>query len=462
MAMNGVDKDATVGVDKAHAVARGESADAAGQGYNAKVRSTDDIRAELLRIESMLKVKVDFGKSVNISNDLMKHGTNTKTMFANMLEEMYKLCGKAMVLLDTGTPEATPKTEPASAMTQEISDMVKLHLTTLLPIALKEALSVRTDELPQPVEPVVMTVVATKEPEDQKYLLTLEDKTVGEEVQDESVDKEPWFLATKSGISVKLKNIPSESIKMDTGKKSATIAFTDKESRDEAQKALEPDFTVSSKEQDRPVLKKLQPRLRVDGVCDELLIGEKSDIAKNIKGLICDKNPAIAETLAEDSESLNLVYFDQKKNFIVLRMSPDMRQVIRNQKDKIYLGFESLSTRDHFHVVQCFHCQGYAHKTGECPKKTEAATCLHCAGRHESRNCNFKQKSAKRKCTNCANSRFPAERDTACGHTARDALCPFMINEKEKMIDRTANSTKAKNDYQSWLQRISKSGRKHR
>ena len=411
--------------------------------YNAKVKDVNDVKLEMKRINDILHTKIELSNSVNIENTIMKDGRNTRLMLAGMVKELYVLCGKAVDIMESKDSAATKiAIGEVSTTTEDIAQIIKRQLQTLLPAALKEAM--KNDNEPE----------KTTEKTDTHHQLILENKDSGG-----SNTKAEWTTVTKKGIGEKLKDIPANKFSV-TNDGKASIYFPNKESLELATDALSGDYKLTSKSTKE---KKLLPKLKILDVSPDSLEGTREDVQRNLKTSICNKNPQISALVQQNDESLKVVYYDTKNEFTVIQVSPDIRQAIRQANDKIYLGLGSHRVRDHFHVIQCYHCQGLGHKTGSrfCKRKQLTPVCLYCAGEHQSRQCNHKGQHNKHKCHNCTNSKIKAYKNNANSHTATDELCPFIIKEKEYMISRTVNSAQSKNEFQRRLQHLKEQKRHH-
>jgi hypothetical protein len=86
---------------------------------------------------------------------------------------------------------------------------------------------------------------------------------------------------------------------------------------------------------------------------------------------------------------------------------------------------------DRFHVVQCFHCQGFGHFAKDClaVRSHEPSTCVKCSGTHNVKNCT----SADHKCINCVRAKISNNID----HPASDFKCPVMQYERRMLEKRT-------------------------
>ena len=422
-----------------------QSAAAESVQYNAKVKDTDDIRKEMKRINDILHTKIELSKSVDLE-PMMKDGRNTRLMLAGMVMELYELCGKAVDLMDAkDLAESKAPLGESATMDKDIATIIKTQLQALLPAALKEAMT-NEKEQSQPEK--------TSEKIDTHHQLILENKE-----SDTENAKAAWTTVTRKGICQKLKDIPANKFSV-TNDGKASIHFPDKESLELAADALSGDYKLTPKSTEE---KKLQPKLKILDVSPELLDGARDVVQESIKTSICCKNPQISKLVQDNDGSLKVVYYDIKGEFVVIEVSSEIRQVIRQANDRIYLGLGSHRVRDHFHVIQCYHCQGLGHKAGSrfCKRLEKSSICLHCAGEHQSRQCTTKGQRIKYKCHNCTNSKIKTHRQNAHTHTATDALCPFMIKEKEYMISRTLNSTESKNEYQRRLHHLKELRRHH-
>ena len=155
----------------------------------------------------------------------------------------------------------------------------------------------------------------------------------------------------------------------------------------------------------------------------------------------------------EKGDQFKVVFLDDKDRFAVLQVSPAIREVIKKAGNRICLGLEMYPVRDRYHVIQCYHCQGFGHTSGSihCKSKDSDPTCFYCAGKHSSKDCKDKKdrKVSVIKCSNCSKSKNQSERSACTTHKASDTLCPAFIREKERVMSRTACSLDAKNAYLS-------------
>ena len=146
-----------------------------------------------------------------------------------------------------------------------------------------------------------------------------------------------------------------------------------------------------------------------------------------------------------------MIFISEKGKFLsqyaVIKVFHCIRDVIL-KTGRLFIDMESHFVNDHFHIVQCFKCQGIGHKSGSkyCPLYDKASTiCLYCSGDHKSIHCKWKTDENKYQCANCKNSRFTEIRRQA-GHTANSMHCPLVQKQltqiKNNILTEPKNSQK--------------------
>lgn len=143
------------------------------------------------------------------------------------------------------------------------------------------------------------------------------------------------------------------------------------------------------------------------------------------------KNERIKK-LVDDGFALSLVFSRVKddRKMVVLKMAPEIRDVIINQEGYIYLGRGRYRVHDRVWVTRCYHCQGYNHLASNCRLKDQPPRCSFCAGEHESRSCTQRNSP---KCVNCNALSDGAPSD----HYASSAECPLIKAQKKRIIENT-------------------------
>ena len=147
---------------------------------------------------------------------------------------------------------------------------------------------------------------------------------------------------------------------------------------------------------------------------------------------IQDKNPVIKDLLAA-GHTLTLVFSRVRdgKKMAVLKMSPDIRNTIARNGNRVFLGLTNCRAFDRFWATQCHHCQKFGHTKERCPVKNTSPVCSFCAGPHASQDCPNK---SVLKCVNCSALGNPLER---CRHSASSLDCPVMISERNRVMENT-------------------------
>ena len=171
-----------------------------------------------------------------------------------------------------------------------------------------------------------------------------------------------------------------------------------------------------------------------------------------IKESLLLKNPHVSEALKENTEeSLEVIHFDKKRQFAVIKVSPAIKALVKAGGSRLYLGCKVQEATDYVHLVQCYHCNAFGHKADACRRKTPI--CLYCAGSHRSNKCTLKQRPRDFKCVNCLHSNDDSLTANA-SHAANDELCPFVIKEHNYTISRLVDSAVSKNEYRRKIQSL--------
>ena len=106
----------------------------------------------------------------------------------------------------------------------------------------------------------------------------------------------------------------------------------------------------------------------------------------------------------------------------VLRVSEKIREKIKDNGNRIFIGSSSCPVYDRFFVKRCNRCQSFHHFHKEC-KKPEV--CAYCAGAHDTRKC---KNDTGLKCINCS---IAGLQDV--GHSASSFDCPTYVAEQGKL-----------------------------
>ena len=118
---------------------------------------------------------------------------------------------------------------------------------------------------------------------------------------------------------------------------------------------------------------------------------------------------------------------DNNKFHATIRISNSIRKIIKNLGDRLYIGSNSSSVYDTFHIKRCNKCQKYNHYHSDC--KAKDPTCGHCSGKHDSNSCTLKDApSFQAKCSNCSHRNMESQ-----SHSTFDLTCSSYIAEQEKL-----------------------------
>jgi hypothetical protein len=113
---------------------------------------------------------------------------------------------------------------------------------------------------------------------------------------------------------------------------------------------------------------------------------------------------------------------------VVIRVSPDIRTLLKNRRNKIHIGVSVHNIVDRFHVRRCNRCQGLGHYADKCDE-SKPVVCGFCAKAHLSDACPEKNKDhTHHKCINCSGEELEAS-----GHAAFWTKCPTYVAAQEKM-----------------------------
>jgi len=180
------------------------------------------------------------------------------------------------------------------------------------------------------------------------------------------------------------------------------------------------------------------PTISVVGLPTEMEIEE-------LRSKLLFKNPQLDQVCTNEHAVFDIVSVKSlRKNTSVfqafVRVSDDVRAVIKSNGDKLFLGWQALPVYDHLYIKRCNKCQGYNHYHRDC-KNTQC--CGLCASsNHQYINCPHKDKAATDKasffsCINCKNANKP---DTA--HPAYSSMCSMYRYEQTLLKKSLASESK--------------------
>ena len=189
------------------------------------------------------------------------------------------------------------------------------------------------------------------------------------------------------------------------------------------------------------VPKKSLPKMSVSGVNipDEEIIDS-----------ILSKNTRI-RSLVNSGKHFELLFVQKIKarNNIeyrnaILKMDPEIRNLIRENNHKVFVGLKNCMVHDRIYYKTCFNCQEIgSHTSDTCTKSTP--TCRYCSESHKSADCVNKNNSEKYNCSNCLRSNNDQYVSKAKTHMTNSNICPVVIDLTQKIVENTKYETDPKN-----------------
>ena len=315
------------------------------------------------------------------------------------------------------------ESDKVATLRQMMSAMSKSHseqiaaLTSSIEILSDRVNSIALNFKPDEVKPTVWSDVTRVQKV--KSALVVKPDQRGNTVNSKDVRK----IAADEGI-------PVDSV-IESGNGEMFVNLPDEESRDRVSQLL-----VES-HSDNPVvkLKSKLPSIAVYGVTSrDVKNGDDVDLSKEeLAQCIYRQNGSIA-ALMDKGSHLSVVYVRSppaRKVFytVVLRVSPDIRTLIKKMKNKIHMGVSVHSIVDRFHVRRCNRCQELGHYEDKCDPNNHVV-CGFCAKDHKSDDCPDKNAHhSHHKCINCS-----GEGLNASGHSAFWPKCPAYVAAQKKMM----------------------------
>lgn len=115
----------------------------------------------------------------------------------------------------------------------------------------------------------------------------------------------------------------------------------------------------------------------------------------------------------------------------VVEVSPKLRNVLRsNERNRLYLQWQSCKIEDYRGVTRCYKCQQYGHVSKYC--REEDQICSYCAkANHMHTNCPEKNRNVSPTCAACRKAKKKAD------HSVNDKSCPMYKMALDRIISRT-------------------------
>ena len=121
-----------------------------------------------------------------------------------------------------------------------------------------------------------------------------------------------------------------------------------------------------------------------------------------------------------------------KQESIIIEVTSDIYKKVRENKNRIFVGYQNCKVYDEINLKPCFNCGRYGHNGNKCRNDK---VCLKCSESHNSINCN---KTGELCCVNCVfhNNKFNTNYDVQ--HVANDShCCQVLKNKIKKYIEMT-------------------------
>ena len=171
----------------------------------------------------------------------------------------------------------------------------------------------------------------------------------------------------------------------------------------------------------------LKSKLPTISILDVKQFASKDDFVEKVM----NQNPEI-KALVEAGSTFSVVYSkdppdtgDKKFYQVVVRVSEEVRKVIKQNNNKIYVELMSYRVVDRFYVKRCNKCQKFGHYEKDCQNEE---CCGHCTGGHHTVNCEIaRDDHENHECVNCK------ENGKDHKHSATWYKCPMYIEMQKKL-----------------------------
>ena len=190
---------------------------------------------------------------------------------------------------------------------------------------------------------------------------------------------------------------------------------------------LQPLISADVSNKDVVPIKEKSPHITITDITKT----SSDDITKeSVLKQIRNQNPQIAEHI-DAGDEFNVLFIKSvvKTNSFsaVIRVSPNIRDTIKANRDRVYVGINSCRVFDRFYVKRCNNCHQFGHFKDKCQNETK---CGYCSGPHDSDGCSLKDTHdyTKMKCANCEHNGLPH-----IGHSTFWHKCPSYLIAQRKL-----------------------------
>ncbi|XP_061502178.1 uncharacterized protein LOC133391519 [Anopheles gambiae] len=108
--------------------------------------------------------------------------------------------------------------------------------------------------------------------------------------------------------------------------------------------------------------------------------------------------------------------YKYKKYNVIIEVDHDTAIYLDREK-KINIGFDRVYIHESFHIMRCFKCGQFGHKSTTCDNEE---TCSKCSGKHKTSDC----KSSSESCINCSTQNMQRGLKLNTAHSAFSKECP--------------------------------------
>ena len=167
------------------------------------------------------------------------------------------------------------------------------------------------------------------------------------------------------------------------------------------------------------------PSISLVGITEEYT---NTELVERIR----EQNPAM-KALLDGGEKFTILFTKSPAGKyshyqVIARVSPKIRDAIKSNWNKLYIGMEAVKVYDRFYVKRCNKCNQFGHYAKDCENQKVCGVC--CSEDHESEVCPLKDTTDTTliKCINCRRQKLEE-----VGHKASWFKCPAYIEAQKKV-----------------------------
>lgn len=247
-------------------------------------------------------------------------------------------------------------------------------------------------------------VVANTNPQQQKRPPKLKIKKINKNDKTKTQEQVTKFLSANPNIQTKSINKRSEDeiIINCADEKSVSVA------EEILTKSLSNNFSIEKEQM-------LKPKVKVVGI-DNTLNYDLEALEKDIN----------QRNFNEYDEKCKAVYSYENKmklHSVILEVPAEIYKHIKQNREKIYVGYQQCKVYDVIDIKPCFKCGRFGHNGKKCENEI---VCLQCAGAHDTKTCN----NSHNKCTNCLYSNATFKTTYNANHQATDTENCTILKKK--------------------------------